>query len=183
MAPPIPGLRTPVQIRRRTPGDVLAGVGAIILLVALTVGVPIALITVVGLPLPHTVPKLSALTSQLDITAILRILSVIVWLAWIQLVWCVLVEIKAAASAKQGHAAASPKVPLAGATQSLAHRLVTAALLLFTAAAALTPAVISHGPPRPAHSVSAQVTPLQVTPAIPVTPAGRPNPAAIVHGR
>jgi hypothetical protein len=168
MAPPIPGLRQPVQIRRRTPGDVLAGVGAIVLLVALTVGVPIALITVVGLPLPHTVPKLSALTSQLDITAILRILSVIVWLAWIQLVWCVLVEIKAAAS----HAAASPKVPLAGATQSLAHRLVTAALLLFTAAAALTPAVISHGPPRPAHSVSAQVTPAQVTPAIPVTPAG-----------
>ena len=86
MAPPIPGLRQPVQIRRRTPGDVLAGVGAIVLLVALTVGVPIALITVVGLPLPHTVPKLSALTSQLDITAILRILSVIVWLAWIQLV-------------------------------------------------------------------------------------------------
>ena len=54
---------------------------------------------------------------------------------------------------------------------------MTAALLLFTAAAALTPAVISHGPPRPAHSVSAQVTPAQltpaqVTPAIPVTPAG-----------
>src|SRR6266576_1271358 len=140
MAPPIPGLRKPVQIRRRTPGDVLAGVGAIVLL--------------------------AALTSQLDITAILRILSVIVWLAWIQLVWCVLVEIKAAAS----HAAGSPKVPLAGATQSLAHRLVTAALLLFTAAAALTPAVISHGPPRPAHSVSAQLTPAQVTPAQ-ITPA------------
>jgi hypothetical protein len=170
MAPPIPGPRTPVQIRRRTPGDVLAGVGAIVLLLALTVGVPIALITVVGLPLPHTVPKLSALTSQLDITAILRILSVIVWLAWIQLVWCVLVEIKAAASGIHGHAAASPKVPLAGATQSLAHRLVTAALLLFTAAAALTPAVINHGPPRPAHSVSAQVTPAQLTPAQ-VTPA------------
>src|SRR6478736_4009602 len=150
MAPPIPGPRTPVQIRRRTPGDVLAGVGAIVLLLALTVGVPIALITVVGLPLPHTVPKLSALTSQLDTTAILRILSVIIWLAWIQLVWCVLVEVKAAAS----HTA-TRKVPLAGATQSAAHRLVTAALLLFTAAAALTPAVISHGPVRPAHSVSA----------------------------
>src|SRR6266568_4536922 len=158
--PPGPALRKPVQIRRRTPGDVLAGVGAIVLLVALTVGVPIALITVVGLPLPHTVPKLSALTSQLDITAILRILSVIVWLAWIQLVWCVLVEIKAAVS----HTGTRPRVPLSGATQSAAHRLVTAALLLFTAAAALTPAVISHGPPRPAHSVSAQVTP-----AIPVS--------------
>src|SRR6201996_5343816 len=164
MAPPIPGPRTPVQIRRRTPGDVLAGVGAIVLLVALTVGVPIALITVVGLPLPHTVPKLSALTSQLDITAILRILSVIIWLAWIQLVWCVLVEVKAAAS----HTATRPKVPLAGATQSAAHRLVTAALLLFTAAAALTPAVISHGPPRPATSISAPAM-NAVTPAIPVT--------------
>ena len=167
MAPPIPGLRKPVQVRHRTPGDVLAGVGAIILLVALTVGVPIALITVVGLPLPHALPKLSALTSQLDITAILRILSVIIWLAWIQLVWCVLVEIKVAVR----HTEARPKVPLAGATQSLVHRLVTAALLLFTAAAALTPAVISHGPPRSAHSVSAQVTPAQIRPAEPVTPA------------
>ena len=167
MAPPIPGLRQPVKIRHRTAGDVLAGVGAIVLLTALTVGVPIALITVVGLPLPHSLPRLSSLTSQLDITAILRILSVIVWLAWIQLVWCVLVEIKAAAS----HAEARPKVPLAGATQSLAHRLVTAALLLFTAAAALTPAVVSHGPPRPAHSVSAQMRPSQLTPAMPVTPA------------
>src|SRR6266496_1127214 len=142
--PPGPALRKPVQIRRRTPGDVLAGIAAIILLTALTIGVPIALVTVVGLPLPHTLPKLSALTSQLDITAILRILSVIVWLAWIQLVWCVLVEIKAAVS----QTGTRPRVPLSGATES----------------AALTPAVISHGPPRPAHSVSAQVTP-----AIPVS--------------
>src|SRR6266516_2244294 len=117
MAPPIPGLRQPVQIMRRTPGDVLAGLGAIVLLVALTVGVPIALVTVVGLPLPHSLPKLSGLTSQLDIHAILRMLSVIVWLAWIQLVWCVLVELKVAVS----HAEARPKLPLAGATQPLAH--------------------------------------------------------------
>src|ERR1700759_521457 len=144
MAPPIPGLRTPVQVRRRTPGDVLAGVGAIVLLVALTVGVPIALITVVGLPLPHTAPKLSALTSQLDITAILRILSVIVWLAWIQLVWCVLVEIKAAASGIHGHAAASPKVPLAGATQSLAHRLGAPGLPAFPPGAPPTPPGLQH---------------------------------------
>jgi hypothetical protein len=164
MAPPIPGLRKPVQVRHRTAGDVVAGIGAIILLTALTVGVPVALVAVVGLPIPHTMPKLSALTSQLDITAILRILSVIIWLAWIQLVWCVLVEVKAAAS----HAATRTRVPLAGATQSAAHRLVTAALLLFTAAAALTPAVINHGPPRAAHSVSAPAM-NAVTPAIPVT--------------
>ena len=166
MAPPIPGLRKPVQVRHRTAGDVMAGLGAIVLLTALTIGVPVALVAVVGLPIPHTMPKLNALTSQLDITAILRILSVIIWLAWIQLVWCVLVEVKAAAA----HTA-TRKVPLSGATQSAAHRLVTAALLLFTAAAALTPAVISHGPPRPAHSVSAPAM-NAVTPAIPVSGTG-----------
>jgi hypothetical protein len=168
MAPPIPGLSRPVTIRRRTAGDVLAGIAAVVTLLALTVGVPIALVTVVGLPLPHTLPRLSAFTSQLDVTAILRILSVIIWLAWIQLVWCVLVEIKAAAS----HAQARPRVPLAGPAQSLAHRLVTAALLLFTAAAALTPAVVGPGPPRPARSVSAQITP-----AIPLS-APTPGPQA-----
>jgi hypothetical protein len=155
MAPPIPGLRPPVKVRGRTPGDVLAGLAAVVLLLALTIGVPIALVTVVGLPLPHTMPKVSALTSQLDITAILRILSVIVWLAWVQLVWCVLVEIKAAVS----NVGVPARVPLAGATQSLAHRLVTAALLLFTAAAALAPAVTHSGPPRPVTSISAGVTP------------------------
>ena len=155
MAPPIPGLRPPVKISRRTPGDVLAGVTAVVALTALTIGVPIALITVVGLPLPHTMPSASALTSQLDVTAILRILSVVIWLAWAQLVWCVLVEVKAAVS----NVGVPSRVPLAGATQSAAHRLVTAALLLFTAAAALAPAVASPGPPRPASSISAQVTP------------------------
>jgi transcriptional activator len=155
MAPPIPGLRPPAKIRRRTAGDVLAGVAAVVALTALTIGVPIALITVVGLPLPHTMPSASALTSQLDVTAILRILSVIIWLAWAQLVWCVLVEIKAAVS----NVGVPSRVPLAGATQSAAHRLVTAALLLFTAAAALAPAVASPGPPRPVTSISAPVTP------------------------
>jgi DNA-binding SARP family transcriptional activator len=155
MAPPIPGLRPPVRIRHRTAGDVLAGVVAVVALTALTIGVPIALITVVGLPLPHTMPSASALTSQLDVTSILRILSVVIWLAWVQLVWCVLVEIKAAVS----NVGVPSRVPLAGATQSAVHRLVTAALLLFTAAAALAPAVASPGPARPVPSISAQVTP------------------------
>jgi hypothetical protein len=153
MAPPIPGLRQPAKIPHRTPADVLLGVAATAALAALTIGVPIALITVIGLPIPHSAPKLSALTGQLDITTILQILSVVIWLAWIQLVWCVLAEIRAAVSHRE-----SRRVPLAGATQSAVHRLVASALLLFTAAAALTP-VVSSGPPRPAHSVSAQANP------------------------
>jgi hypothetical protein len=160
MAPPIPGLRQPVQIKRRTAGDTLISIAAIIALVALTIGVPIALVSLIGLPIPHTAPNASALTHQLDIGAILRILSVILWLAWIQLVWCVLVEIKASVA----NVSVASRVPLAGPTQSLAHRLVVAALLLFTAAAALSPAFSSSAAPRPAHSISAQVTAAQGSP-------------------
>lgn len=150
MAPPIPGLRRPVRVPTRTAGDVLIGILAIIALTVLTVGVPIALVTVIGLPWPHAAPGLSALTHQLDIPSILRVLSIVIWLAWLQLVWCVIVEIRAAAR----NVGLPSQVPLAGATQSAAHRLVTAALLLFTAGAALSPAFAHGGPPRVGHTVS-----------------------------
>jgi nucleoid-associated protein YgaU len=156
MAPPIPGLRPPVSAPRRTAGDVLLGILAVLALAALTVGVPAALIAVFGLPIPHKLPSLSVLTQQLDVMSVLRVVSVVVWLAWIQLVWCVVVEIRAAIR----NVGVPDRVPFAGPAQSLAHRLVTAALLLFSATAALSPA-FAHaaphaGPPRPAYSVSAQ---------------------------
>ena len=150
MAPPIPGLRKPVQVPTRTAGDVVIGILAIMALAVLTVGVPIGLVTVIGLPVPHGAAGLSVLTRQLGIPSILRVLSVVIWLAWLQLVWCVIVEIKAAVR----NVGLPAQVPLAGATQSAAHRLVTAALLLFTAGAALSPAFAHAGPPRPSHTVS-----------------------------
>ncbi|MBV9379192.1 MAG: hypothetical protein JO242_00790, partial [Streptosporangiaceae bacterium] len=152
MAPPIPGLRPPVQVPRRTAGDIILGILAIITLTALTIGVPIALVTVLGVPIPHKMPSTGAFTHQLDVMSILKILSVVVWLAWLQLVWCVIVEIRAAVR----NVGVPGRVPLAGATQSAAHRLVTAALLLFAATAALSPAFSHGGPPRAAHSISAQ---------------------------
>ena len=96
MAPPIPGLRRPVAVKRRTAGDVAAGVLAILALAVLTLGVPLALVTVLGLPIPHSRPTLGLLTHQLSILNVIRILSVVVWLAWLQLVFCVLAEIRAA---------------------------------------------------------------------------------------
>ncbi len=150
MAPPIPGLRKPVQVPTRTAGDVLTGILAIMALAVLIIGVPIGLITVIGLPVPHGTAGLSVLTHQLDIPSILRVLSIVIWLAWLQLVWCVIVEIKAAVR----NVGLPAQVPLAGATQSAAHRLVTAVLLLFTAGAALSPAFAHSGPPRPSHTVS-----------------------------
>jgi hypothetical protein len=151
MAPPIPGQRQPVAVRRRSAGDVLAGILAVVLLALLTVGVPLGLLTVFGLPWPHSRPTLSLLTHQLDSLAILKILTIIVWLAWLQLVWCVLAEVTAAVR----NTGMPARVPLAGGTQALAHRLVTAALLLFTATAALSPAFGHHAPPRTAAPVTA----------------------------
>ena len=150
MAPPIPGLRKPVQVPTRTAGDVLIGTLAIMALAVLTIGVPIGLITVIGLPVPHGTAGLSVLTHQIGIPSILRVLSIVIWLAWLQLVWCVIVEIRAAVR----NVGLPAQVPLAGATQSAAHRLVTAALLLFTAGAALSPAFAHARPPRPSHTVS-----------------------------
>jgi hypothetical protein len=154
MAPPIPGLRRPAPARRRrTLADVLLGILAVLALIVLTAGVPVGLIAYFGSPVPYGI-SLSTLTTQLDLTAIVKILSVVVWLAWIQLIWCVVVEIRAAIR----NVGVPGRVPLAGPTQSLANRLVTAALLLFSAAAALSPALPAHSaaPPRPAHSISVQ---------------------------
>jgi DNA-binding SARP family transcriptional activator len=156
MAPPIPGLRQPTTASRRTASDVLLGVLAVLALAALTIGVPVALAAVFGLPIPHKLPSASVLTQQLDVMSVLRVVAVVVWLAWIQLVWCVIVEIRAAIR----NVGVPDRVPLASPAQSLAHRLVTAALLLFSATATLSPA-FAHaaphaGPPRPAYSVSAQ---------------------------
>ena len=96
MAPPIPGLRRPVTVNRPTAGDVAAGVLAILALAVLTLGVPLARVTVLGLPIPHSRPTLGLFTHHLNILDIIQILSVIVWLAWLQLVFCVFAEIRAA---------------------------------------------------------------------------------------
>jgi hypothetical protein len=181
MAPPIPGLRPPVTAPRRTAGDVLLGVLAVLALAALTVGIPAALVVAFGLPIPHKLPGSGVLTQQLDVMSVLRVVAVIVWLAWIQLVWCVIVEIRAAVR----NVGVPDRVPLAGPSQSLAHRLVTAALLLFSATAALSPtfthATPHAAPPRPAYSVSAQAQlPGYVAPtrAHEVLPVATQRPAA-----
>jgi hypothetical protein len=138
---------------RRTFGDVGAGIAAIIVLLVLTIGVPVALVAVIGAPLPHATPVLSLLTRRLDIFTILRICSVVVWLAWLQLVFCVVAEVRAAVR----NSGMPARVPFAGGMQAAVHRLVTTALLAFTAATALTPALAHASPPRVATVVSSPV--------------------------
>jgi hypothetical protein len=136
--------------RRRSAGDLLVGLLAIAALLALTAGVPFALVTVFGLPVPHALPALALLTHQLDLPAILKVLSLLVWVAWLQLVWCVIAEVRAAVR----NAGMPRRVPLAGGTQALVHRLVTTALLVFAATTALSPALAHQALAAP-HSVTA----------------------------
>ena len=149
MAPP-GRLETRRALRRRPAGDTLAGVGAALILLVLLIGVPAALLAVLGSPIPHTMPALSLLTHRLDILAVLKILSVVVWLAWLQLVVCLIAEVRAAVR----NTGMPPRVPLAGGIQPAVHRLVTAALLLFSAATALSPA-FAHQPPGVPSAVTA----------------------------
>jgi hypothetical protein len=131
----------PQTAARRSVLDVLAGLAAIAALLVLLAGVPLALIAAFGLPVPHTLPSLTLLTHRLDLATVIRVCSVVVWLAWLQLVWCVAAEVTAAVR----NTGMPTKVPLAGTTQALAHRLVTSALLLSTAAT-LSPALVPAPP-------------------------------------
>ncbi|HEU5418438.1 MAG TPA: hypothetical protein VFV41_12175 [Streptosporangiaceae bacterium] len=157
MAPPIVRSRPAPQRQRRSAADIIIGMLAVLALIALTIGVPYALVTFLGLPIPHTMPSMSDFSHQLDVFAIMKVLSVLVWLAWLQLVCCVIAEIRAAVR----NVGVPAQIPLAGGTQMLVHRLVTAALLLVTASAVLAPALAQHATPAPARPVtaSASVTP------------------------
>ena len=57
--------------RARSGWDVLAGLGAIVVLLVLLIGPPVALITVFGLPVPHAMPSASLLTHRLQAAAVL----------------------------------------------------------------------------------------------------------------
>ncbi len=143
--------------RARSGWDVLTGLGAIAVLLVLLIGPPVALITVFGLPIPHTMPSASLLTHRLQAAAVLKACSVVVWLAWLQLVWCVIAEVSAAVR----NIGMPRRVPLAGGIQALVHRLVTTALLVSTAAAAapaLAPAAaLAATPPAAAAPPAAAV--------------------------
>ncbi|MEV5407911.1 bacterial transcriptional activator domain-containing protein [Thermopolyspora sp. NPDC052614] len=148
--------RRPVRIRAgRTVGDVLAGLGALILLAALLGGVPLALLRYAGPPLTGELLNVDLLTQRLGSETIVAILVLVVWLAWLQLALCVIVEVYAGIR-RVGMPA---RVPFAGGTQALANRLVSAILLLFTVSAMAAPIIGSgsSAPPRPAVAATAEI--------------------------
>ncbi|MBE3008854.1 hypothetical protein IL992_06590 [Microbispora sp. NEAU-D428] len=133
----------PVRLRtRRTAGDVLAGLAALVALVGLVGGVPYALLRLAGPPISGDLLNADLFTSQVGPETIIAILILLVWLAWLQLFLCVVVEVYAALR-RVGMPA---RVPLSGGTQALANRLVSAVLLLFTATAVAVPIARAGSP-------------------------------------
>src|SRR5215218_6705885 len=135
---------------RRLIREVLPGLAAIVLLLALVVGVPAALVALIGWPLPRRLPSLGleTLRAPVDTSTLVNVLALVVWVAWAQFTACVLVEVKAAVAG----AGLPAKVPLGGLNQLLAGQLVAAALLLTTSAAGLAPTRLGLGGgvrPRP----------------------------------
>ncbi|WP_037627200.1 bacterial transcriptional activator domain-containing protein [Streptomyces aureus] len=140
---PGPRNRTPQPLprRRRTFGDFVKAFGALVALLVLLVGVPGALVVAVGWPLPDGAPSLDWLQQEITVGTFIRVLTVIVWLAWAQFTACVLVEMKAALSG----VGLPNRVPGAGASQLLARQLVAALLLVGAAAASFTPGLSQLG--------------------------------------
>ena len=114
------------------------------LVLGIVVGVPAALVLLVGNPIPE-LPR-DAFGSQVPIEFVLDVIVCIVWLAWAQLVSCLVAELVAGVRGR----GLPWRVPFAaGAQQDFARRLVTAVLLLATAGQGLqsAPAPLAAGPP------------------------------------
>ncbi|GEK22907.1 LysM peptidoglycan-binding domain-containing protein [Cellulomonas xylanilytica] len=134
-----------------------AALGAGLLLLLLVVGIPVALVSLGGVPqIPTSLPSRDQLTATLDITQVLAVLVWVVWLAWLQFTVCVAVEFRSALSG----VGLPRRVPLAGPSQRLARVLVVSVLLISTAAGQASAAVASvlpeHGPSS-ASSISVSV--------------------------
>jgi hypothetical protein len=123
------------RVKRR--GDKLRGLLSALLMFAIVAGVPVALVLVVGNPIPKA-PQ--SLHDQVPVEFVLKIVVIIVWLAWAQLVTCMISELLAGV-----RGSGLPwRVPFAvAAQQDFARRLVTAVLLLATAGQGL------HSAPAP----------------------------------
>ncbi|MBA2550265.1 MAG: LysM peptidoglycan-binding domain-containing protein [Nocardioidaceae bacterium] len=109
------------------------GLAALVALLALVLAVPWALWSVGGAPWPSEPPTLDWFTQELGASAIMSVLSVVLWLAWAHFCVCVVVE---AAAAVEGRS----RVPGAGmGTQTLARRLVASVLLVAGSASLAAP--------------------------------------------
>ena len=167
--------RSPTR-RRRTPLDRLWGLLSLLILLALLVGVPAALIALRGNPLPdaglNPGAMYRALTSPDDGSLFLAALTWLAWAGWATFAVSVLVEIPA-----HVRGLPSPHLPALGLQQRAASSLLAGAALLFTLPTLSFPMLATDA--RPAAAVSTTLNHIEAT----ATPADAPTPNAVTTAK
>ncbi len=155
--------------------------GAAAMLVALLVGVPIALWAMSGSPIPSSLPSISEILNGLtrgpiSDAAIVEAIAIVGWLAWVAIAGSIVLEIGAWIGGRT-----APRLAFAGPIQPAVRRLIaTAALLLSSptfssAAIAATPipvVLVEHPLPAPvATAMARSVVVMDTTSAVVSTTA------------
>ncbi|SCL58865.1 LysM domain-containing protein [Micromonospora citrea] len=129
---------------RRT-GRILTGFGALVVLCAVLVGAPVALLALAGNPLPDHLPTVAeigtTLTSRDDGRLFLRALALAGWFGWATFAFSVLVELCAQALRRP-----APRLPGMSRQQRAAAALVGSVALIVAASPAASAATAVAGP-------------------------------------
>lgn len=105
---------------------VLHRVGYLLALLALVIGVPALLLWLSGPPpIPTTLPGRDDLTRSIGMEQVVTVLVAVVWLAWLQFVTCLIVELFSTVR----HQGVPSPVPFSGPSQRLARILVGGLML------------------------------------------------------
>ena len=154
---------------RRSWTDRATGLLSLLVILALVLGIPVALIALRGNPLPDAGTDLGALLETLtrpdnDGSLFLAALTWIAWLGWASFTLSVAVEALA-----QARGLPSPRLPALGPQQRAAGALVAAAALLCTAPLlTTTPGLAASAASAPVSRHSHSSTWLSRSPRLPV---------------
>lgn len=126
-SPPIRAVRpdTLPRDKQSSQRNVGAGIAAVIGSLVLLIGVPIALVLLVGNPLPTSGPSRDWLTATIDPELVINVLAVLVWVVWMHFLVCFLSEWRAIRKGRM-----PDHVMFGGGSQLVARRLVAGILML-----------------------------------------------------
>ncbi|MBW4704180.1 MULTISPECIES: LysM peptidoglycan-binding domain-containing protein [unclassified Micromonospora] len=154
-------MATPRGSTARRTGQLLTGFGSLVVLVALLVGAPIALLAFAGNPLPDHLPTLtevgSVLTSRDDGQLFIRALALVGWFGWATFAFSVLVEMGAQITRRQ-----TPRLPGMSRQQRAAAALLGSVALIVAASPAAS-AAVTLAQPLPAAAGTGVATTLDTS--------------------
>ena len=153
--------------------EVVRGLLALAATTLIVFGVPLALLASLGNPLPSSAPSSEWLTAEISSSDLLRILALVVWLAWLHFVVCLVIE----AVTERRSSGLAPRVPGGGVgTQALARRLVASVLLLAgTATATVSTAAAAGGDSARTPAVQADPAPASGSAVAPAKHGDEPD--------